>query len=89
MVLPTPPGRLGQRAQGVLPPAHGCDGAGGVELAGPRRLPRFLGVAQNLVGGANRRFWSMFPLTRVLFWHRFFEPQPCVTARVSLFDQPQ
>ena len=23
-----------------------------------------------------RRFWSRFPLTRVPFWHRFFEPQP-------------
>ena len=23
-----------------------------------------------------RRFWSMFPLTRVPFWHRIFEPQP-------------
>ena len=23
-----------------------------------------------------RRFWSMFPLTRVPFWYRFFEPQP-------------
>ena len=22
-----------------------------------------------------RRFWSMFPLTRVPFWYRFFEPQ--------------
>ena len=25
-----------------------------------------------------RRFWSMFPLTRVPFWYWFFEPQPCV-----------
>ena len=24
-----------------------------------------------------RRFWSMFPLSRVPFWYRFFEPQPC------------
>ena len=23
-----------------------------------------------------RRLWSMFPLTRVPFWYRFFEPQP-------------
>ena len=23
-----------------------------------------------------RRFWSMFPLIRVPFWYRFFEPQP-------------
>ena len=23
-----------------------------------------------------RRFWSIFPLTRVPFWYRFFEPQP-------------
>ena len=26
--------------------------------------------------GGLRRFWSMFPLTRVPFWYRFFEPQP-------------
>ena len=25
-----------------------------------------------------RRFWSMFPLTRVPFWHGFFEPQPYI-----------
>ena len=25
-----------------------------------------------------RRFWSMFPLTRVPFWYQFFEPQPGV-----------
>ena len=25
-----------------------------------------------------RRFWSMFPLTRVPFWYRFFEP--CATC---------
>ena len=24
----------------------------------------------------SRRFWSMFPFTRVPFWSRFFEPQP-------------
>ena len=24
------------------------------------------------------RFWSMFPLTRVPFWHRFFEAPPFV-----------
>ena len=23
-----------------------------------------------------RRCWSMFPLPRVSFWYRFFEPQP-------------
>ena len=28
-------------------------------------------MAQNETGGANRRFWSMFPLTRVPFWYRF------------------
>ena len=27
-----------------------------------------------------RKFWSMFPLTRVPFWYRFFEPQPDVQA---------
>ena len=26
--------------------------------------------------GGLRRFWSMFPLTRVPFWYRAFEPQP-------------
>ena len=25
-----------------------------------------------------RRFWSMFPLSRVPFWYWFFEPQPTV-----------
>ena len=25
-----------------------------------------------------RRFWSMFPLTRVPFWYRFFEPRPYI-----------
>ena len=29
-----------------------------------RRWSFYLGVAQNETGGANRRFWSMFPLTR-------------------------
>ena len=28
----------------------------------------YMGVAQNETGGANRRFWSMSPLTRVPFW---------------------
>ena len=34
-----------------------------------------------------RRFWSMFPLTRVSFWYRFFEPQPypkCAPRQSSL-----
>ena len=26
-----------------------------------------------------RGFWSMFPLTRVPFWYRFFQPQPYET----------
>ena len=34
------------------------------------------GNQNETIGGANRRFWSMFPLTRVPFWHGFFEPQP-------------
>ena len=25
-----------------------------------------------------RGFWSMFPLAKVPFWYRFFEPQPYV-----------
>ena len=24
-----------------------------------------------------RRFWSIFPLTRIPFWYQFFEPYPC------------
>ena len=33
-----------------------------------------------------RRFWSMFPLTRVPFLYRFFEPQPdaCSSLQISL-----
>ena len=34
-----------------------------------------MGVAHNQTGETNRRFWSMFPLTRVPFWHRFLEPR--------------
>ena len=30
-----------------------------------------------------RRFWSMFPLTRVPFWYRLFEPQPSLLPRAS------
>ena len=30
-----------------------------------------------------RRFWSMFPLTRVPFWYRFFEPQPHAKGTVQ------
>ena len=37
-------------------------------------------MAQNETGGANRRFWSMFPLAGVPFWYRFFEPQPNVNG---------
>ena len=33
-------------------------------------------VAENKPAGANRRFWSMCPPTRVPFGYRFFEPQP-------------
>ena len=29
-----------------------------------------------------RRFWSMFPLSRVPFGYRFFEPQPCVLLSI-------
>ena len=31
-----------------------------------------------------RRCWSMFPLTRVPFWYRFFEPQPFGDAARTL-----
>ena len=30
-----------------------------------------------------RRLWSMFPLTRVPFWYRFFSPQPNVNPAES------
>ena len=32
-----------------------------------------------------RRFWSMFPLTRVPCWYRFFEPQPHVPFYFTIF----
>ena len=35
-----------------------------------------MGVAQNQTGGANRRSWSMLPLSKIPFWCRIFEPQP-------------
>ena len=31
-----------------------------------------------------RRFWSMFPLTRVPFWYRFFEPLPNMKQNILL-----
>ena len=31
---------------------------------------------EGVAGGADRRFWSMFPLTRVPLWYWLFEPQP-------------
>ena len=34
-----------------------------------------------------RRFWSMFLLTWVPFWYRFFEPQPHVTVSGSGIDR--
>ena len=39
-----------------------------------------------------RRFWSMFPLTRVPFGYRFFEPQPygedvCRSNPISGFER--
>ena len=46
-----------------------------------------MGVAQNeTIGGANRRFWSMFPLTKVPFRYRFFEPQPHVCFQIPVVD---
>ena len=32
-----------------------------------------------------RRFWSIFPVTRVPFWYRFLEPQPNIWTRKSTF----
>ena len=32
-----------------------------------------------------RRFWSMFPLTRVPFWYCFFEPQPCGRIHTHIY----
>ena len=34
------------------------------------------GVWGKIEPPGDRRFWSMFPLTRVPFWYRFFDPQP-------------
>ena len=42
----------------------------------PQKNNDYMAVAQNETGGANRGFWSMFPLTRVPCWYRFFKPQP-------------
>ena len=46
---------------------------------GPRCLNMGVdGVAIKIEEVGFRRFWSMFPLTRVPCWYRFFEPQPYV-----------
>ena len=41
-----------------------------------------LGMAQNETGGANRRFWSIFPLTRATDFGIGFLSQPFVSVRV-------
>ena len=47
-------------------------------LAKGRLQPLALGiwVWLNIKQEGLRRFWSMFPLSRVLLWYRFFEPLP-------------
>ena len=41
-----------------------------------RGLPIHIWVWLKIKQQGLRKFWSMFPLTRVPFWYRFFEPQP-------------
>ena len=41
-------------------------------------IPRWVWVKIN--PPENRRFWSMFPFTRIPFWARMFDPQPCVPS---------
>ena len=50
---------------------------GWVEVGGMKRV--WLTMKQ----GANRRFWAMFPLTRVPVWYRFVEPQPSTAGGFS------
>ena len=36
---------------------------------------------------ADRRFWSMFPLTRVLLWVHSFDPESYMAEQLSIFLQ--
>ena len=46
------------------------------EVCKPPRIHHVhMGVAQ-IQQERLRRFWPLFPLTRVPFWFQFFEPQP-------------
>ena len=52
-------------------------------LSGVMSTP-YSGVAQNQAGGANRRFWSMFPLARVPFGTGFASLSHSIPAWLSL-----
>ena len=57
----------------ATPVLYRAAGGGGSFVPTGRKIE--LGVAQKKQEGL-RGCWSMFPLTRVPFWCRFFEPQP-------------
>ena len=57
------------------------DALNGSQLAGPNQIDKGVALVSTwlwlrMKQEGLRRFWSMFPLTRVPCWYRFFEPQP-------------
>ena len=51
-------------------------------------IPFGCGSKLNRRGYAGFGFWSMFPLARVPFWYRFFEPQPFMVP-FSLYGEDE
>ena len=45
--------------------------------------PMFIWVWLKINQEGLRRFWSVFPLTRVPFWHRLFEPQTVGVCKLA------
>ena len=54
------------------------------DLPGKIKHHSHVAVAQNSRAGANRRCWSMLPLTRVPCWYRCFEPYPCRSSSLCV-----
>ena len=74
----------GGRGEDMERTAEGGGGGNGLRVSMSAALVFILGEHQTLTNGCGSKlsrrgcagFWSMFPLTRVPFWYRFFEQQP-------------
>ena len=80
--------QLGPKLPGLVAPVAQNDGCRAVHVPCPRRFlgpwlpPIFcvlgteIWVWLKIKQEGLRRFWFMFPLTRLPYWYRFFEPRP-------------